>query len=176
MGLKRVGERELRTLQGALRERGGSNLSASPAYLAQVLRDAGTPVDFDGRYGSPAIDEPYASRLEGLLAFRDLESTEESLRKLDAVYRQYRAVSDRVGTSWVRSLVVKGRHRAEGLSGSPRVRAEKRREKKEVALWFRIWLENADLFFDWLELRKKSDEFRQLFGYHDGQPSRNSAA
>jgi hypothetical protein len=41
---------------------------------------------------------------------------------------------------------------------------DKRAEKAEIATWFRIWLETPDLFFDWLELRKASEEFRGLFG------------
>jgi hypothetical protein len=46
---------------------------------------------------------------------------------------------------------------------------EKRREKQEVANWFRVWLETSDLFFDWLELRKQSEEFQRLFSDHHGR-------
>jgi hypothetical protein len=42
------------------------------------------------------------------------------------------------------------------------VSPDKRAEKQEIATWFRIWLETPDLFFDWLELRKASEEFRGL--------------
>jgi hypothetical protein len=50
------------------------------------------------------------------------------------------------------------------LAANPRVSPDKRAEKREIATWFRIWLETPELFFDWLELRKASEEFRRLFG------------
>jgi len=109
------------------------------------------------------MEEPYAGRLKGLLQFHDLASAEAALQKLDAIYREYRGSSDRVGTSLVRSLVQKGKLRADSLATNPRVGPEKRREKQEIARWFRVWLETPDLLFDWLELRKQSEEFRRMF-------------
>ena len=114
------------------------------------------------------MEEPYASELKGVLEFRDLTSAEISLRKLDRIYRKYREISDRVGTSLVRELATKGKQRAESLAASTRVSTEKRLEKKEIAGWFRVWLEISDLFFDWLELRKQSEEFQRTFVGQDG--------
>jgi hypothetical protein len=48
------------------------------------------------------------------------------------------------------------------------VNPEKRREKEEIARWFKVWLDVSDLFFDWLEMRKQSEEFRQQFGQPNG--------
>jgi hypothetical protein len=62
----------------------------------------------------------------------------------------------------VRSLLQKGKLRAGSLAANPRVSPAKRAEKREIATWFRIWLETPDLFFDWLELRKASEEFRRM--------------
>ncbi|MBZ5564748.1 MAG: hypothetical protein LAP13_20295, partial [Acidobacteriia bacterium] len=47
-------------------------------------------------------------------------------------------------------------------------REKKRQEKLDIAHWFHVWLETPDLFFDWLELRKASEDFRKLFGAGDG--------
>lgn len=138
------------------------------------MRQAGTRVDYDDRYVVPSMEEPYASRLEGLLQFRDFETAEAALRKLDQVYREYREVSDRVGTDLVRSLVLKGKQRAASLATRPRVSPQKRQEKQEIANWFKVWLEVPDLFFDWLELRKSSEEFQRLFASQDGQPENTS--
>ena len=69
---------------------------------------------------------------------------------------------------WVQQMVValvkKGKLRARSLAANPRVQAQKRREKQEIASWFQVWLETPDLFADWLALRKSSDEFLELFG------------
>lgn len=109
------------------------------------------------------MDERYARRLEHALHFRDLEDAEACLRNLDAVYREYRAAGDRTGAGLVRAILLKGKMRAEQLAANPRVRDAKRREKREIAAWFRVWLQTPDIFFDWLELRKQTDAFRGEF-------------
>jgi hypothetical protein len=161
--LERIGQEEIRALENELRARLGPNLKTSPSYIAGVLREAGKNVEYYDRFATPPMDEPYASRLRNLPQFHDFESAEASLRKLDEVYREYLEASDRIGTKLVRSLLQKGKLRAGSLAANPRVNPEKRVEKREIATWFRIWLETPDLFFDWLELRKASEEFRRLF-------------
>ena len=160
-GLDRIGLAEIRALENALRARLGTR--TSPSYIAGVLRAAGKNVEYYDRFADPPIEEPYASRLRDVLEFHDLASAEASLIKLDELYREYRDASDRAGARWVRTLLQKGKLRASSLAANPRVSPEKRAEKAEIASWFRIWLETPDLFFDWLELRKASEEFRQLF-------------
>jgi hypothetical protein len=158
-----VGEQAIRGIQAALERRLGPDDGASLSYIASVLREAGTRVDYQDRFTDPLMEEPYASRLRGRLQFRDFPTAESSLRTLDAIYREYRAASDREGASLVRSLVLKGKQRAASLGSNPRISPQKRLEKQEIARWFRVWLETADLFFDWLELRKQSEEFQRLF-------------
>jgi hypothetical protein len=49
------------------------------------------------------------------------------------------------------------------ISRNHKVEPHKRDEKVEIANWFRIWLETPDAFFDWLDVRKQSPEFRAKF-------------
>jgi len=167
-GRERVGASEIRAIEADLRRQLGVAHKTSPSYIANVLRDAGAHVDFEDRYVDPALPEPYASRLEGVLQFQDFESAEAALHKLDELYREYRTAADRVGTGFVRSIVIKGRQRAESIAGNARVRPEKRREKEEIAHWFKVWLDLPDLFFDWLKMRKRSEDFQQMTSTHDG--------
>ena len=162
-GPEPLGEPEIRAIRAELHRRLGPDDKTSLSYIASILRGAGARVDYHDRFVDLPMAEPYASRLSGALQFRDFESAEASLRKLDALYREFREVSDRVGTSLVRSLVLKGKQRAESLAASTRVNPDKRREKQEIASWFRVWLETPDLFFDWVELRKQSEEFQRRF-------------
>ena len=165
--LARAGPQEIRAIEAELRRQLGPESKTSPSYIAGVLRAAGLrielPPGYDNRYLDPEIEEPYAARLSGVLQFRDLASAEAAIRNLDAAYHEYRSASDRRGNGLVRSLMIKGKQRADSLARNPRVSAEKRQEKQEIASWFRVWLEAPDLFFDWLELRKQSDEFQQMF-------------
>ena len=161
-GLENAGAQEIRLIQAEL-GRLDPGRRPSLSYIANVLREAGTRVEFDHRYVDPWMEEPYAARLKGLLQFRDLETAECALRKLDEAYREYQKASDRKGVNLVRSLALKGKQRAEGLAANPRVSLARRAEKREIAAWFRVWLESPDLFFDWLEVRKNSEEFQTTF-------------
>lgn len=172
---QRVGSEEVRAIGNELSRCLGPGQMTSPSYIAAVLREAGKRVEYEDRFTNPSLEEPYASRLKGALEFHSLESAEASLQRLDAIYREYRALSDRIGTSLVRSLVRKGKLRAEGLASNPRVSPEKRREKQEIARWFHVWLETPDLLFDWLELRKNSEEFRRVFLGENGPDGWSSA-
>jgi len=165
--LERAAMADIQTIQTELRGRLGEAGRTSVSYIANVLREAGTSIDIPpgprNPYLEPSIEEPYATRLKGLLQFSDLNSAEKSLRNLDAAYREYSAAADGVGVEIVRTLALRGKVRAQNLSANPRVRPEKRQEKQEIAAWFRVWLQSPDLFADWLELRKNSEEFQRAF-------------
>lgn len=161
--LESVGLRELRRIQDELRGHLAPAKAPSLSYIASVLREAGVHVDYEDRYADPAIPERYRGRLEGVLHFHDLAAAENAIRALDAAWRDYRAAEDREGAELARKLALRGRQRAESLAANPCVDAGKRREKREIASWFAVWLENPDLFFDWLDLRKRADDFHQVF-------------
>ena len=158
-----AGERQLRLIQKDVGDVLGGATPPSLSYIASVLRQAGTQVDYEDRYSDPVIPPRYAARLEGVLRFQDLATAEDALAKLDAAYRDYQSASDHAGERLVRTLILRGKQRAESLASNGRVSPEKRLEKREVANWFRIWLESPGLFFGWLEVRKQTDEFQTLF-------------
>jgi hypothetical protein len=155
---------DLHAARDELRRHLGPDKKTSLGYIAAVLREAGYEVRYEDRYSDPVMPEPYASRLKGVLEFHDLASAERSLLRLDAIFREYANAADRPGMTMVRALVKKGKLRAQSLAASPRVQSQKRQEKQEIARWFQVWLETPDLFADWLELRKSSEEFRKSFG------------
>ncbi|MGA2983280.1 MAG: hypothetical protein ABSG32_05665 [Terriglobia bacterium] len=155
---------DLRAARDELRRQIGPGDRTSLGYIAAILREAGYSVRYEDRYSGPVMPEPYASRLKGVLEFRDLASAEQSLLRLDTIFREYSSAADRLGATLVRALAKKGKLRARSLAANPRIQAPKRREKQEIARWFQVWLETPDLFAEWLALRKSSDEFRQLFG------------
>jgi len=134
----------------------------SSSYIVNTLREFGIPVEAVTQFANAWLEEPYATRLKGLLQFQDLNLAEDSLRKLHAAYEEYQQGGDRLGTRRVHALVLKGKQRAEAMAHNPRVDPAKRKVKREIVNWFRVWLDSPDLFFVWLEVRKKSDEFRSL--------------
>ena len=111
-GWGKVGREEIGVIESELRRALGPTIRTSFSYIANVLREAGAHVDYEDRYVDPWMEERYAGRLKGVLQFGDLTTAEASLRQLDAIYREYVQAEDQLGVRLVRSLVVKGKQRA----------------------------------------------------------------
>lgn len=132
----------------------------SADYVADVLLEAGMRVVL-----SPHTDTQgrYEEEFEDLLHFSTFEEAEMCLVRLDELLRKFTAEGERAAAARVREVAQLGRRRAEMIARNHKVEADKRAEKEEVARWFSVWLEQPDAFFDWLEIRKQSPEFRERF-------------
>ncbi|MGH9433783.1 MAG: hypothetical protein ACRD3T_19815 [Terriglobia bacterium] len=164
LGIAKAGEGQIRRIQAHLVRQLGIAGKPSASHIIKTLRDAGIPVGVQTPFDEPSIEEPYATRLKGLLQFQGLQAAEDSLRTIHAAFEEYREAADRRGMRLVRGLVLKGKQRAAAIARNPRVDPANRAAKREIVNWFRVWLESPDLFFVWLEVRKKSTEFQALFG------------
>jgi hypothetical protein len=129
-------------------------------YIADVLKDAGHRVLLSLQ---EEAEEKYEEEFEDLLHFKTLEDAEVSIMRLDELMRKFRAHEENAAVHRVLEVARLGKRRAEMISRSHKVEQHKREEKLEIANWFRIWLETPDAFFDWLDLRKQSPEFRAKF-------------
>ncbi len=118
------------------------------------------------------LEPPYREVFEGVLSFSSFAETEETIRRLEKLWRQYQSASDKKGMDYCRQVAALGRRRAELISRNKRVSREKRLQKQEVATWFKIWLETPDIFWDWLALRKRTEEFRAVFESETGSESK----
>ncbi len=63
----------------------------------------------------------------------------------------------------VQETALKGKQRAQMISRNRNVDEQKRAEKAEIAEWFTVWLQQPEIFNDWLELRQRSRDFRTRF-------------
>jgi hypothetical protein len=108
------------------------------------------------------FDPPYDETLRGVLTFKTLADTEKTIARLENLRQRFLAASDKKGVEYCRLLGALGRKRAELIARNRRVNPAKRLQKREAALWFRIWLEIPELFADWLALRKKTEDFLKL--------------
>ena len=108
------------------------------------------------------METPYREALEGILAFSTFSQAERTIRALEKLCRRYQLAGDKKGVNYCRQVALLGRRRAEMTSRNARVSPSKRLRYREVANWFRIWLETPSLFDDWLQMRKVTREFREL--------------
>jgi hypothetical protein len=98
------------------------------------------------------------------LHFKTLQDAEVSLTRLDELMRRFQLHGEKAAVERVLEVGRLGKRRAEMISRNRKVDARKREEKKEIGEWFRIWLETPDAFFDWLDVRRASPEFKEKFG------------
>jgi hypothetical protein len=129
-------------------------------YIANVLEDAGLKLELTLQ---EEAEDQYEEEFEDLLHFKTLEDAEVSVMRLDELMRKFRSQGEHAAVERVLNVARLGKRRAEMISRNQKVEAPKRAEKEEIANWFRIWLENPDAFFDWLDLRKQSPEFQSKF-------------
>ena len=160
LGKPRFTPAEIEQIRRQLIAQLGARGKTSPDYIVSVLEDAGlrvvwsTQSDTEGRY-----EEEFAD----LLHFSTLVEAEMCLVRLDELLRKFTIEGERGAAERVREVARLGRRRAEMIARNQKVDTQKREEKEEIAHWFAIWLETPEAFFDWLEVRKQSPEFKEKY-------------
>ena len=139
----------------------GEEGKSSNEYIADVLKAMGWKVQLSER---EEAEERFEEEFEDILHFKTLQDAEVSLTRLDELLRRFQTHGEKAAVDRVMEIARLGKRRAEMIAHNRKVDAPKREEKKEIGEWFRIWLETPDAFFDWLEVRKASPEFREKFG------------
>lgn len=158
LGLEQFTPQELERLRRLLIAEHGASGKASLDYIAQVLNQAGiAPARPTG------LSPTQEAEFRHLLRFATLEDAELCLVRLDELVQRARRNQDRAAEARLLEIARLGRRRALMIARNARVEPTKREEKAEIARWFQLWLQTPDAFFDWLELRKNSPEFRNKF-------------
>jgi hypothetical protein len=162
-----VGAKELEAVIEVVRERFGEGAVESPTRVARLLADEGAELrhaevlEMDVRWRTR---DPYDAAFRNVLKFSTFEEAAASIRRLDNLRKQFRRKDDREGLRRVQETVLKGKQRAQMIARNPSVNERKREEKAEMAEWFTVWLNQPDIFEDWLALRLASKDFRGRFG------------
>jgi hypothetical protein len=138
----------------------GAQGKTSADYIVSVLEEAGLRVVWSTRSDT---EGRYEEEFHDLLHFSTLEEAEMCIVRLDELLRKFLADADAHAAERAREVARLGRRRAEMIARNHKVVARNRAEKEEVARWFGVWLETPDAFFDWLEVRKASPDFRKKF-------------
>jgi len=161
-----VGAKELEAVREAVRERFGEGAVESPARVARVLADEGAELrhaevlEMDARWRT---QDPYEAAFRNVLKFSTFDEAAQSIHRLDNLRKQFRRKSDKAGLRRVQETVLKGKQRAQMIARNPAVNERKRAEKTEMAEWFTVWLNQPEIFEDWLALRLASNDFRARF-------------
>ena len=148
-----VGAGELSLIQDALVQRFGSG--SSPASIARVLADRGA------RLGHPEIlqaDSRWRERQHLFtpddLAFDTIDAANAFIEKLQQLEQ----------TQSLRQSVQQIKQELDLLATVPHIPENRRAVARECAQWLTVWLQNPQIFTEWLELRRSTAEFQELFG------------
>ncbi|SPE22553.1 conserved hypothetical protein [Candidatus Sulfopaludibacter sp. SbA3] len=95
------------------------------------------------------IDQPYAG-----IRQHTFEELEQTLREMLQVYTEATASGNRERARYCRRQVIGAKDRAKFLAQSPRTSSEKQADKREMAQWMLVWLENPEVFPAWVDARK----------------------
>jgi hypothetical protein len=112
----------------------------SESYLRDLLRQTGLP-----------FEQPYQGVRQ-----HTFEELEQSLRDLLVVYAEAAGAADRDRLRYCRRQVIAAKDRAKFLAANPNTAAEKQAEKREMAQWMLVWLENPEVFPAWVDARKRA--------------------
>ena len=108
-------------------------------------------------------EDRYAAVFRNLIKFSTFDEAETTFKNLENLRQKFQRDNDQEGRRNLLYKARQARERAEMIYKNPKVSEQKRREKAEIAEWFKIWLETPQIFFGWLNLRKKSPEFLAKF-------------
>jgi hypothetical protein len=152
-GTEVVGASELHAIQVAIHERFGSD--ASPASIARVLADHGA------RLRHPEIlqsDSEWRRRQQFFtaddLVLETIEAAAAFIEKLESLERGEQ----------LRHAVREVKFELDALAVAKNTPGKRRDVARETSQWLTVWLQNPQIFADWLALRRNSPEFHELFG------------
>jgi hypothetical protein len=161
-----VGSRELEQIQKALQEQFGEGASDSPASIARTVANEGARLrhpevfECDRRWREEDLKK---WALLGTLDFSNLSSAFASAVKLEEKRLQLQVVSDDAALKNLREVVASIRKDLLLKARSKIIGETQKAQLKEVSHWLTVWLQSPELFSDWLDLRRRSPEFRKRF-------------
>lgn len=161
-----VGAKEIEAIEIVVGEKFGVSAVESPMIIARLLADEGAELrhseimELDVKRRT---ESPYDAMFRNILKFSDFKETLTSLRRLENLRKKFTTENDREGLRLMREVAIKGKSRAQMIAKNEKVAPSKRAEKKEIAEWFTIWLQNPEVFESWILLRQNSTEFIERF-------------
>lgn len=160
-----VGSRELEQIQEALHQRFGEGGQESPAAIARTVADEGAVLRHPEIF---ECDKNWRLRRLSSHAYEqelDFSDFDRAIASFDVLDKTLLSISAHDGdaVTKLRDAVSNSRQNVLLHSRSKILGADEREHAKEISQWLAVWLQSPQLFSDWLELRKRSTEFRNKF-------------
>ncbi len=153
-----VGRVELEAITEAVLGLFGEAAVDTPMTLARKLADEGAELrhsEVMELHLEHFTNIEYEAEFRNIVNIADLRSARKTLRDLENLRRKFQDKDDKRG---LRLVLEAGRKARESAL------AKKGEQAREIAEWFRIWLQSPELFESWIRLRTASANYNDLFG------------
>ena len=161
-----VGAQELEQIQQALVAKFGEGAVTSPASIARTVADEGAALRHPEVFECDLKwREQYRKRFafrDGL-DFSDLSLAFDSVVKLEEKRMQLQAENESSGIKELREIVANARKDLLLRARSKIIESGVRAQLKEISEWLAVWLQSPELFSDWLDLRRRSPQYKKRF-------------
>lgn len=169
LGKPAVDARLLKTIQARVAA-AVENHDVAPAVLARMLADEGAELkhpeiietDAEWRQTRAVTNAKDLERLASAQVMT-LATAEKFIDELEELRKQYELNEDRQAIAQLRTVGAESRRLAESIARNRSAEQIVRVEQSEIVEWLKVWLQTPALFKDWLELRRRSDEFTARF-------------
>ncbi len=145
----------------------------SPASVARLLADEGAElrhpeiIETDVRWRESLVksrmDKFAAVEALSAPARLNIENAADLISQMERLRQEFERDDDETRLDELRTLAADARQRAEAMGKSRTVDETLRGEQSEIAEWLKVWLQTPALFENWMELRRRSAEFRKRF-------------
>jgi len=162
-----VGAKELSAIEQAVRGRFGDGAVDNPMIIARLLADEGAELrhaEIMELFVKYEQNDPYDAMFRGVLKTENLRQTLGTIRGLENFRRKFLGDGDKKGLRRVREIALRGKNEAAAKAADGSLSDLQRREQREAAAWFALWLETPELFENWIAVRRGSPEFVENFG------------
>jgi hypothetical protein len=143
-----------------------------PAAIARLLADEGAElkhpeiIETDAEWRQARFEtNAKESGLENLASpeVMTLTTAAALIDRLEELRTRHESNEDRQALAQIRTIASESRRLAESIAKNRSSEQTVRIEQSEIAEWLKVWLQTPALFRDWLELRRRSNEFRRKF-------------
>lgn len=169
-----VSARVLATIRKRLAKQLRVDVAAGPAAIARILADEGAElrhpeiIESDAAWRQAMLNEAtkeFAPIQAASAQLMDLRAADEFIRSLETMRQKFEREQNKDGLAQLKSLAIQARQAAISIAANANdERLE--RTQSEIAEWLTLWLQTPNLFRDWLELRRRSPEFRARFPHY----------
>jgi hypothetical protein len=161
-----IGAREIEAIETVVADVFGPQAVDSPMIIARLLADEGAELrhsELMDLYVRRATAKTFEPALAAIPDVHDLATAEAAIKRLDELRIKYARDADRRAIEGVRKKALSLKDDALKAASNPRLKVSQQSVYGEIAEWLTVWIQTPELFFQWLDLRRSTAGFREMF-------------